>query len=74
MVGEWDVDKLEKDMPMCAIVEWNDYLDWDLTQITKAVLGAVPAARAMGDGAGRAVHLTRPEDIGGLFDALNVKG
>lgn len=70
VMGIWDVDKLENEMPCCMIAEWNEYLNYELSQLAQAVLGAVPAARNM-SGSNNAIKLTDPEQIGGFFDALN---
>lgn len=68
-VGEWDVDKLEREMPQAAIAEWNLYLNWELTQWTEAIMGALPAAGAMAEGR-NTIRLTDPKDIAGLFDGF----
>jgi len=34
------------------VVEWNEYLNWEIAQWTKAILGALPAAGSMGGGQG----------------------
>jgi len=73
-VGEWDVDQLEREMPVCAIVEWNEYLNYELATLTRAILGALPAARQIGENGGGPVRLTKPEDVAAFFDGLNAKG
>ncbi len=70
-VGEWDVDKLEKEMPVCAIREWNEYLNYELSVLTKAVMSVLPTARVMSESETSAVKLTDPEQIAGFFDAMN---
>lgn len=68
----WDVDRLENEMPVVMIAEWNEYMNWELATLTRAILGAVPAAKSIGAGEPDGnIHLTRPEDIGNFFDALN---
>jgi len=68
-MGIWDVDKLEKEIPVCMVLEWNEYLNWELAQLTKGILGAIPTARKIE--AGGDIKLTNPDDICGFFDALN---
>jgi hypothetical protein len=47
--GEWDIDKLEESIPMCMVVEWNEYLNWKIEQIVTAILSALPAAKTISD-------------------------
>ncbi len=44
----WDVDKLEAEMPLCMIMEWDQYLNWEIEQWTKAIMAAIPAAKTIG--------------------------
>jgi len=57
------------------IKEWNEYLDYELKTLTRAILGAVPAASMLGGFGGaptsNVIKLTDPEQVGGFFDALN---
>jgi hypothetical protein len=71
--GIWDVDKLENEMPLCMIAEWNQYLDYEISQYAKAILGALPAASKIGGsgGGGGEIRLTDPDAISGFFDAMN---
>jgi predicted GTPase len=66
--GVWDVDELERTIPAALVIEWNEYLNWELEQLAKAIMGVLPAAGSMAQG--RAARLTKPEDIGNFFDAL----
>lgn len=61
---------MDAEMPVCAIMEWNQYLDWELSTLVRGIMGALPAARAMADHGGP-VKMTDPEEIGKLFDGLN---
>ncbi|MFQ3578667.1 MAG: hypothetical protein SNJ71_00825 [Bacteroidales bacterium] len=68
-MGIWDVDKFEEEIPVCMIMEWNNYLNWELAQMTKGILGAIPVAKRIESGG--SIKLTKPDDICNFFDALN---
>lgn len=70
--GQWDVDKLEREMPVPLLIEWNEYLDWELMQFTRAILGAIPAAKSIGNSNGE-IKLTDPDEIGGFLTSLGAK-
>lgn len=67
------MDKLEKEIPAAMVMEWNEYLNWELEQITRAILSAIPAARSLMGGRGGSTRLSDPAEIAGLFDALGAK-
>ena len=60
-------------MPVCMVNEWNEYLDYELETLTRAIVGAVPAINQMGGGGGGSseIRLTDPDRIGGFLDSLN---
>lgn len=64
------MDKLEKQIPAALLIEWNEYLDWELGQITQAVLSVLPAARNLGSGGGGGIKLTDPQDISGFLTSI----
>jgi len=73
------VDRLETEVPVCLVAEWNEYLNYELSVYARAILGALPAAGALGSsgaasGTAGVVHLTEPDQIAGFFDALNKGG
>ena len=72
MCKEWDVDKLEDEIPPCVIEEWNEYLDYELETLTRAILGTIPAVNAMGSAGtgGNTTRMTDPEKIGSFLDSI----
>ena len=73
-VGQWDVDSLAKKMPYCLMVEWTEYLNWELEQITTAIMSVLPRANSLSQAApGNTMKLDKPEEISAFFDALNAK-
>ena len=72
MCREWDVDKLEDEIPPCMIEEWNEYLDYELETLTRAILGTLPMAKGMMGGGGQvgAMKLTDPGKIGNFLDSI----
>ena len=54
-------------MPMCMIAEWNEYLNFEIKQWTEAILGAVPAAKAISPDA---MIIKDPAAKTAIFDKL----
>jgi len=51
------------------IAEWNEYLDYELATLTRAILGAVPAAGSLASS--QSVRkISDPDQIAALFDSL----
>jgi len=72
--GIWNVDKFEDEIPKVLVAEWNEYLDYELAQISNAITRAAPMlmqSAGLRSDSGGAIKLTNPEDIGGFFDAIN---
>jgi len=61
-------------MPAALVVEWNEYLDWELAQYARAIMGALPGAGQMaasgGGGGGGAVKLTDPAEIAAFLGRI----
>lgn len=70
--GNWDVDKLEEDMPAALVVEWNEYLNWELAQYARAIMGALPGAGLLAGsgGGGGAVKITDPAEIAAFLGRI----
>lgn len=65
-------------MPEALSCEWIEYLDWELSEWVKAIMGALPMAGSLGrmpaGGANGVIKLTDPQQIAGFFDGLNASG
>ena len=57
-------------MPECMIVEWNEYLDWEISQWTQAIMSAIPTAKTI-ESNGKPIK--DPTTIEALFDKLGAK-
>jgi len=63
---------LEEDMPAALVVEWNEYLNWELAQYAMAIMSALPGAGQMAasGGGGGAVKLTDPAEIAAFLGRI----
>lgn len=60
-------------MPYCLMLEWTEYLNWELEQITTAIMNVLPRANALTQPSDTSIKLDDPEEIGAFFKAINNK-
>ena len=65
------MDKLEEEIPASLVIEWNEYLNYELEQLAKAVLSALPAAGSLaGSGGNGPIRIKDPEEIGNFLSSI----
>ena len=72
--GVWDVDQFEDEIPVAMIAEWNNYLNYELSQYAEAIQSAMPAAGKLINSTPKQQQIiTDPIEKGNIFDALGAK-
>ena len=60
-------------MPRCMVVEWNNYLNYEISQWVQAICGAVPTLNKISENTDYPI-ISDPEAKAKVFDKLAIIG